>query len=139
MEEYALGAEPEWVKRKRKIDFVCRVKTDPWTSAEDQKLLRMLQLFRYTYTDIAVSLNRTEAAVRRRIYDLGIKERPIKAENRPWTDEEVQVLVFMYEEGYSFEKIGHELNRSALSCRGRMERIEHPEYTLRSYRDRKKK
>lgn len=137
MEEYALGAEPEWVKRKRKIDFMCRINTNPWTPAEDQRLIRMLRLFRYTYTDIAVSLNRTEGAVKRRIYDLGIKERPIKAVNRPWMDEEVQILVFMYEEGYNFERIGHELGRSALACRGKMERIEHPEYTLRSYRDRK--
>lgn len=137
MEEYALGAEPEWVKRKRKIDFACRVNTDPWTSSDDIKLQRMLAKYCYTYTDIAAGLNRTEGAVKRRICTLGLKERPIKAVNRPWTDEEIQTLVFMYEEGWSFEKIGAELNRSALTCRGKMERIEHPEYTLRSYRDRK--
>ena len=134
MEESILGAEPEWVKRKRKIDFQCRVKTTPWTSAEDAKLERMLERHKYTYTDLAAELNRSEAAVRRRIWDLAIDTRPVRAKNISWTEEEVQTLVFMYEEGYSFEMIGRELHRNALACRGKMERIEHPEYTLRAYR-----
>lgn len=136
MEENILGAEPDWVKRKRRIDFECRVRTDPWTMADDGKLKRMLSKYRYSYTEIAAELNRTEGAIKRRICTLGLKERPMRAESRPWTDEEIQTLVFMYEEGWSFEKIGAELKRSALACRGRMKRIEHPEYTLRNYRDR---
>lgn len=135
VEENILGAEPEWAKRKRKIDFMCRVNTKPWTGAEDDKLKRMLAKYRYTYTDIAAELNRTEGAIKRRICTLELRERPLKAENRPWTEEEVQTLVFMYEEGYSYEYIGRELHRSALACRGRMERLEHPEWSLRSYRN----
>lgn len=134
MPENILGAEPDWVKRKRKIDFECRVKTSPWTPAEDAKLGRMLKKYQYTYTDIAAELNRSEGAVKRRICDLHLPERPIKVENRSWTQEETVKLVFMYEEGYSFEKIGQELNRSALCCRGKMERIENPTYFIRENR-----
>lgn len=126
MEENVLGVEPEWVKKKRRIDFMCRVKTSPWTSAEDAKLERMLEKNKYTFTDIASELNRSESAIKRRIWDLAIDIKPVRAKNVPWTEEEVQILVFMYEEGYSFEMIGRELGRSALACRGKMERIEHP-------------
>lgn len=137
MEENLLGAEPEWVKRKRKIDYACRTKAGPWTACEDAKLQRMLKKYKYSYTDIASELGRTEGAVKRRIFDIGLKERPVREESRPWKDEEVQILAFMYEEGWSFEKIGAELKRSALSCRGKIERMEHPERTLREYRNRR--
>lgn len=135
MEQGIFGEEPGWVKKKRAIDFECRLKITPWTQAEDRKLLKMLIQYRYTYTDIASGFNRTEGAIKRRICTLGYKERPIKAENRYWTDEEIQVLKTMYEDGWSFEKIGQKLHRSALGCRGRMERIEHPEYFKRQYRN----
>lgn len=134
LEEGALGQEPEWVKRKRKIDFECRVNTNPWTQAEDQKLLRMAGKFQYTYTEIAAELNRTENAVKRRLLDLGSKLRPLKADVKPWNREEIVQLVFMHEEGYSFEKIGNQLGRSALSCRGKIERIENPNYFKRENR-----
>lgn len=134
MAENILGAEPEWVKQKRKIDFECRVNKDPWTKAEDTKLIRMLQKYKYYYTDISAELNRTEGAIKRRCCDLGIKERPLKAQNRVWENGEVQTLVFMFEEGYSFERIGQRLHRSALCCRGKMERINNPGYFNRDAR-----
>lgn len=131
MAENSLGAEPDWVKRKRKIDYECQLNTSPWTRTEDVKLKRMIDRYQYSYAEIATELHRSEGAVKRRLFDLGIKGRPLKAVNRPWQEGEVQILVFMYEEGYSFERIGKELGRSALCCRGKMERIENPEYFLR--------
>ena len=138
MEENILGMEPEWVKKKRKIDFICRLNTGPWTWADDEKLKRMLSKHQYTYTDLAAEFNRTEGAIKRRICTLGLTEKPIKAPYKPWAENDIQTLVSMCEEGWGFERIGAKLKRSALSCRGKAERIEHPEYTLRSYRNRDK-
>jgi hypothetical protein len=139
MEENILGKEPEWVKRKRSIDYECRVNTSPWTITEDMKLKRMIGQYKHTYTDIACSLNRTEGAVKRRLTDLGIKGRPIKAEIRSWKDAEVQILIFMFEEGYSFEKIGSELGRTALCCRGKIERTQNHKYFNRKERQKREK
>lgn len=134
MEENILGAEPEWVKHKRRIDYLCRVKNEPWTDAEDRKLDRMVREHKTTITQIAAELSRSEQAVRRRIYDICIDGYPVKNKNIPWKDEETQTLLFMYEEGWSYERIGAELGRSASSCRGKIERLANPEYFYRENR-----
>ena len=131
LEENALGKEPDWVKTKRSIDFKCRTKTTPWTPYEDNILRTMLKEYKYTYFDIAMRLNRTEGAVKRRFHNLDIKERPLKAEVRPWTEEEVQKLVFMYNDGWSFEQIGMQLGRTGLCCQGRLERVYNPDMMKR--------
>lgn len=136
MEENILGAEPAWAKRKRRIDFECRVNRNPWTRGEDAKLKRMIDQYKYGYTDIAAVLNRTEGAIKRRICTLKLKGRPVRAEVRPWEWSEVQTLVFMYQEGWSFEKIGAKLGRSGLSCRGKIELLEQPDKNTRAYRRR---
>ena len=120
MEENILGAEPDWVKIKRKIDFECIMKTSPWAKAEDLKLERMLLQKKHTYTDLSAELNRTEGAIRRRIYDLAIDIRPVRAKTKKWTSKEEAILVFMYDEGWSLEKIGHKLGRTGQSVRGKI-------------------
>ncbi len=138
-EPLSLGPEPAWVKDKRKIDVDVMLKTKrnhntPWTSAEDAKLQRMVDKGTYTYTDIAVELRKTEGAVKRRIYDAGITGKPKRYENRSWTDDEVEVLLQMKDEGYDWMHIGCELGRSALGVRGKFERLMNPEYMKRYYR-----
>ena len=81
-EELSLGAEPEWVKEKRKADFergqqVGRHNTS-WTKSEDEKLRRMLSKHQYGYRELARELRKTEGAVKRRI--CGNKSQ------RSWTD-----------------------------------------------------
>jgi len=139
LEENVLGAEPDWAKRKRRIDHECKVKTDPWTPAEDAKLRRLIGQYKHTYTGIAVELRRSEGGVKRRLCSLGIPGRPLKAENRPWTDEETRILVAMYDDGYSFERIGAKLNRTGLCCRGKLERIQNPGYFVRENRRQREK
>jgi hypothetical protein len=78
-EEGILGAEPDWVKEKRKADYMNPSKVDwnrKWTPKEDKLLEQQLKLYRYTYKDLAEQFNRTESAVKRRIYDLAIPYRP---------------------------------------------------------------
>ena len=54
---------------------------DPWTKEEDTELKRLVIQQKYTYDQISKMMNRTCGAIQRRLCDLGIKDRPIKADN----------------------------------------------------------
>jgi len=134
----ALGAEPKWVAAKRTADWkAAQISKEPWTKHEDEKLQRMLEKRSYGYAGIAAELNRTEGAVKRRMCDLGLELRPIKAKPMPWTDDEVKTLQEMRGRGCGYEEIAAVLGRSALSCRGRVERLENPDYFKRDERRRR--
>lgn len=132
-EENSLGAEPDWVKQKRRLDCqqAREYTTEPWTEADDRKLDRLVREGKYTIDQLAAIFHRREQAVKRRMYDLCIDVRLPRNGNRKWTDEETQLLLFLRQEGYSFEQIGKKLDRSASSCRGKAERLENPEYFYR--------
>lgn len=90
-EKYALGPEPEWVAAKRSADYrkSIKFKKSPWTALEDEKLKKLLKEHKYGYKELSEILNRTDGAIQRRICDLGIKDRPIKADNRnKWSEAE---------------------------------------------------
>ena len=124
------------MKHKRKLD--CQNARDyttvPWTEAEDRKLDRLVREGRYTIDQLSDIFHRKEGAIKRRIYDLCIDVRLPRNRSREWTDEETQTLVFLRQEGYSFEQIGKKLDRSASSCRGKAKRLESPEYFYRENR-----
>lgn len=104
MEENILGAEPEWVKRKRKTDFDRNRKYSnaPWTAQEDRELIRLLGMQKYSYTELSGIMHRTCGAIERRCVDLGLKDRPLKADNHvPWTQEQLNMLSDMIKAGYS--------------------------------------
>lgn len=135
-EPYAIGPEPEWARVKRKYDQNKAVRTkrnhnQPWTKEEDDRLSFLLRKGGFTYKDLQEDLRRTEAAIKRRIGDLGLKERPMRAKNRKWTEEEVETLLQMIEEGADWIQIGDRLGRSALAVRGKYERLQNPEYMKR--------
>ena len=120
-EENDLGAEPDWVKRKRKLDFKksMKYKQTPWTKQEDEKLRRLVSQHRYTYDDISKKLGRTCGAVQRRLCDLGIKDRPIKADNHnPWGEDDLQLLGELIKHGYNYDLIAEEIGRSSKAIRG---------------------
>lgn len=127
MESNILGAEPEWVKEKRKADQLKSQKTEQavhWTPEEDQRLLQVLQTRNMTYPDVARMFDRSESAIKRRLHDLGVKMRPVRLENHvKYTPAEVKRLLEMAEQGYSYETIGRELGKSALGIRGKLERM----------------
>lgn len=134
-EKYTLGAEPEWVDIKRKADFEKLQKhgehNAAWTSAEDNKLRHLLDKETYTYTDLARELRHSEGAVKRRILDLKIDKRPVRVPSRKWTEEEIETLCKMVDQGYDFTLIAEKLNRTALATRGKYERLQNPEYNRR--------
>lgn len=127
MEPNILGAEPEWVKVKRKADQMKSQKTEQaiaWTPEEDQRLVQVLQTKNMTYPDVARLFDRSESAVRRRLRDLGVKLRPASLDNHiKYSPAEVERLLQMAEQGHSYETIGRELGKSALGIRGKLERM----------------
>lgn len=125
LDENALGAEPAWVKTKRTEDFKrkCTVKphNTKWTETEDKELLRLLRAYRYTYPEIAERLHRSEGAIQRRVNNLGIKERPIKADNHTlWTEEQLQTLCQMIKAGSNYESMSRAIGKSAKAIRGKV-------------------
>lgn len=122
-EPFALGAEPEWVAEKRKQDVLKekQYRKTPWTKAEDQRLEILVRRQQYTYKEIAGMLQRTEGAVLRRIIDIGIKDRPLKADNHiKWTESEFRMLGEMLINGMSYENMSEILGKSVKAIRGRV-------------------
>ncbi len=122
-EKYALGPEPEWVdaKRKRDIRHKREYKTTPWSKQEDERLSLLLKQHRYSYIDLSRMLQRTTGAIQRRITDLSLKERPVKADNHIyWTDEEYDTLTTMIKDGCHYEEMQDLLGKSSKAIRGRV-------------------
>ena len=124
-EKNSLGAEPEWVgiKRKRDIDKKSKIKGTPWTKSEDEMLKHFLSKQCYTYPQLSLMLKRSCGAIQRRVCDLGIKDRPIKADNhRRWTDEEKETLLRMIKKGCNYLEMSEVIGRSTKAIRGTMTR-----------------
>jgi transposase-like protein len=126
LEPLILGPEPEWVAEKRKADMKShnKIKVRQWSKEDDRRLSNMVHAYQYTYPEIANRLQRTESALKRRLYDLGIKARPLSLNNMiKYTDQEVQQMIMLYEKGYGLNSIAESLNKSALGVRGKLERL----------------
>lgn len=123
VEKNILGKEPAWMPKQREADYLknLKVRTTPWTKSEDAKLAHLLKQFKYSYSDLSKLLRRSEGAIQRRIHDLGLKERPLKADNHtPWTPEEYIKLGEMIKQRLSYELMTDELGKSAKAIRGRV-------------------
>lgn len=135
MPRYALGPEPEWTVKKRKMDIDKArrqgYQNGRWTPGQDAKLKWMLKQHRFTYADIAKEIRHSEGAVKRRITDLGLKERPVRNAPRKWSDEEIEIMCRMLDRGHDWSQIADRLGRTALAVRGKYERIMNPDYMKR--------
>ena len=123
-EDGDFGDEPDWLKEKRKADKMARAyKARPWTKLEDDSLKVLLSTYRYGYREISIRLKRTEGSIKRRMLDLGIKQRPLRADNTTlWTDHEIAIVKDMHLKGYKSVVIAEFVNRSALAINGLLER-----------------
>lgn len=122
-EENVLGQEPEWAKEKRKRDVEKNNSyiTTPWTSIEDSKLEYLTKKQKYTYRELSVIMRRTEGAIQRRLCDLGLKDRPLKADNHiRWTEQDFEILSEMIKSGCSYEYMSEKLGKSAKAIRGKV-------------------
>jgi hypothetical protein len=127
VEENILGPEPEWVKVQRKADQLkSKFKKTPWTPAEDCLLKSMLKSYKYTYKDISQRLLRTEGAIKRRMLDLRINERPLIADKHSqWSNEDTVKLMDLKSKGYSSEIIAEIIGtKTALAINAKLERLE---------------
>lgn len=125
LEENILGKEPDWLPEQRRADKkMAKFKKTPWTETEDRRLRNLLREFKYSYRELSEILNRTEGAIKRRILDLGYKERPVKMPNHnPWTAEEVNIVIELFNKGYQPDIMTRHINRSAQAIRGKIERM----------------
>lgn len=116
LERYQLGPEPDWVNQKREADILRNsfIKATPWTNREDNLLKELLKKQKYGYKELSQILCRSEGAIQRRINDLNIKYRPVKADNHnKWSDEEYAILSNMIKNGSKYEQISDVIGRSA--------------------------
>ena len=127
MEEYALGWEPDWVADQRSKDFRKRIdhRTDPWTPLEDQRLRNLLAQNRFTWPEMSKELGRSEGAIQRRINDLKIEDRPIRANPHAgsWTPEAVAVLKAGVLNGDPYSQIAQKIGKSEKAVRGYVYRV----------------
>lgn len=126
LEPMSLGAEPDWVDEQRKKDvrgFRIQRK-DPWTSEEDSRLAMLLKMQRYGYAELSEMLRRSEGAIAKRCADLGLKDRPIKADNHgkssEWTGESYRLLADGIRSGDSYSVIGRAIGKSEKAVRGKV-------------------
>lgn len=123
MEPLALGKEPSWVEEQRQKDYIKSAiqKVSPWTSVEDQRLIHLLKQHKYGYTELSEMLQRSAGAIQRRCTDLGLKERPVKADNHTlWTEQDFRVLADGIRSGASYTEISLLIGRSEKAIRGRV-------------------
>lgn len=126
MEPLALGEEPAWVAEQRRKDYkaFAAQRKDPWTPAEDSRLIMLLRLHKYGYAELSEMLQRSAGAIQRRCTDLGIKERPVKADNHSpeskWTDEDFEILADGIRNGDSYTMIGRQIGKSEKAIRGKV-------------------
>ena len=122
-EENLLGKEPKWVKIKRKNDIMLHNKftQKPWTKNEDDKLKKYINEYKYSFKELSEMLGRTEGAIQRRLNDLCIKGRPLKADNhKKWTKEEYMLLGEMLKNRTDYRIISDKLGKSVKAIRGRV-------------------
>ena len=116
-----LGKEPAWAREKRRHDIEKARKyiATPWTKAEDEKLKYLVERKKYTYDDLSKMLRRTNGAIQRRLMDLNIKERPVKADNHTnWTEDDHKKLGELIKKGYGYDLLAEEIGKSSKACRG---------------------
>lgn len=126
MEPLALGAEPGWVAEQRRKDFQAFAiqRKDPWTPEEDGRLKTLVEQQRYGYAELSEMLRRSAGAIQRRCTDLGLKARPVKADNHgsaaTWTKEDFDKLADGIRQGDSYTLIGKAIGKSEKAVRGKV-------------------
>lgn len=126
MEPLALGAEPGWVAEQRRKDFQAFAiqRKDPWTPEEDGRLKTLVEQQRYGYAELSEMLRRSAGAIQRRCTDLGLKTRPVKADNHgsaaTWTKEDFDKLAEGIRRGDSYTLIGKAIGKSEKAVRGKV-------------------
>ena len=126
-EKNLLGIEPKWVDEKRKLDSSNPSKVNynrVWSKSDDALLIQKTKSNRYTYKQLALEFNRTEAAIKKRLNTLGVPYRPLPLDcHIKWTDEENNKLLELNNKGLDSYTIAKILNKSQLSISNRIKKL----------------
>lgn len=130
IDKHILGAEPKWVEEARNQAFKTvhgigkSYKKTQWSEDDDVYLKHLLEQHKYTYPEISEKLSRSHGAIKRRMHDLRIKERPIYLDNhKKYSSDEIDFIFEMLDKGSGFSTIAKELKRSEAGVRGKIERL----------------
>ncbi len=122
MEKGSLGAEPDWVQEKRRMDAEKKLINNNgrrrWSRQEDDILRIYVRQQKYSYTEISEKINRTESAIIARLLFLNEKGRPVRQKSKKWTEPEKATVKEMMEKGYGMEKIAKTVGKTAMAVRG---------------------
>lgn len=113
VDPYSFGIEPDWVDELRGNTKRHYSHSKQWSKQEDARLIYLVRTYKYTYQDISLELDRSEAAVKRRLYDLGIKERPVPKDKKKYSKAEIKIVLQMKKQGRSVQEIAEAINGSA--------------------------
>lgn len=123
-EKNSLGKEPSWVDEKRKIDKInLTSKRVYWTKTQERLLISKARTGKYTLMDLAQDFNRTEQAIRRKLFDLGEGIDYIPRSRNRYTPEEEKKILEMREQGFDFCIIAKELSRSEMGIKDKYNRL----------------
>lgn len=121
---YALGKEPKWVKETRTASARLVNKRRPWSRWELEELKYLLNQNKFTYPELSERLNRSQGAIKRKIYDLELPW-PVyinrKAVDR-YTQEEIDKAIELYVDGYPLAEVAKMIGRTEAGLRGKIER-----------------
>lgn len=121
--ENSLGEEPAWVKEKRRHDFKLSqryIKT-PWTKLEDKRLEKLVNDYKYTYTEISKMMRRTEGAIQKRCNDLKLKGRPLReSPHNKWEEWQLEKLNEFLDSGASYEVMSEIIGKSVKAIRSKV-------------------
>ena len=123
----ALGEEPDWVREARSEAFNKNQKCKSyvrWSPEEDKELLRLVRMYSLSRSEIAKRMKRSEASIKGRLQILGIKDRPIPADNHTlWAEEDLNLLPVLIEKCENYEDIAQILNKTALAVRAKVKKL----------------
>ena len=124
LEENILGPEPDWVKKKRFIDWkynFAPIKNTLFTRDEERELVRLAKTYQYTYDEIALRLGRSAQSIKDKMAFMGL---PVRlghlTEPKKWTDEDDRQILSLVKEGFTVRGISLKMGRSEITIRGRM-------------------
>ena len=115
----ALGVEPRWVREVRKNNRYNRNKK-VWELDEDEILKRMIAKGA-TYPELSKVLRRSQASIKRRIYDLYLPS-PARTIHKKWTEEEIMYAVEKLRSGSDLMVVASDLGRSESGLREKLAR-----------------
>lgn len=122
--KWCLAKEPAWVAEARRGTAKRTTKRKVWTKDEIRELKYLLGRNKYTYPELSKMLNRSHAAIKRKIYDLELPW-PVYVNRRiapRYSENEIKKAVRLYENGQTLAAIASELGRTEAGLRGKLER-----------------